>query len=424
VFRAVLWTLRQRRYATLALLMLLIALICIGAGTFEVHRFQEKRHTNGALKANAHAAVVPLTTSLVPLVGQSAAPGSEATRYRTVTATGVYLSGAEQYVDDQTQGGRQGFYVLTPLRTKLGVLLVVRGFVGATADNTRPARIPAPPSGELRITGRLQTAQTSSDQLGRLGHGEITSINPSSQSGRIGVPVFQAYLTLDAGQPGTAGLRPVPTPAVSNPTGGASEPQLFSYVIQWYVFALLALAAPFLFCRSEVREARRRFLGIDPDAAELDFDPEAGTPAALPSSAALAVRSGGTVAHRGEPSSTQWERAARLADRYGRSLGMDTPAPAGAAARPTRRRRIGGVPDVVREVSSRGNSATVPHRSDDTYHGSYNDYLWQLALADGSDVPDVVAPRAPDRDPAAPQVVELPEPPAARDEATTGDDAG
>ena len=36
--------------------------------------------------------------------------------------------------------------------------------------------------------------------------------------------------------------------------------------------------------------------------------------------------------------------------------------------------------DVDRPVP---NSAAQPHRSHDGYHGSYNDYLWQLALADG-----------------------------------------
>jgi hypothetical protein len=39
-------------------------------------------------------------------------------------------------------------------------------------------------------------------------------------------------------------------------------------------------------------------------------------------------------------------------------------------------------------------SAGLP-RTSDAYHGSYNDYLWQLALADGA-VPDVRLPGGPD----------------------------
>jgi len=36
-------------------------------------------------------------------------------------------------------------------------------------------------------------------------------------------------------------------------------------------------------------------------------------------------------------------------------------------------------------------SSVQPHRSHDEYHGSYNDYLWQLGMADGQ-APDVTVP--------------------------------
>ncbi len=35
--------------------------------------------------------------------------------------------------------------------------------------------------------------------------------------------------------------------------------------------------------------------------------------------------------------------------------------------------------------------ANQPHRSNDAYHGAYNDYLWQLGLADGA-TPTVSVP--------------------------------
>jgi hypothetical protein len=93
----------------------------------------------------------------------------------------------------------------------------------------------------------------------------------------------------------------------------------------------------------------------------------------------------------------------RLADRYGLSLGPDLDADRDALARshldepaaPRPQRRIGGVPDLPDGATG------VPHRSSaglsrspDAYHGSYNDYLWLLALADG-EVPDVVLPGEP-----------------------------
>lgn len=392
MFRGVLWPLRERRYRALAGFMALIAVVCAGLGTFEIHRLEQKRHANGALRANARAAVRPLTTALVPLAGQGRAADGSTFRFRTVRVSGTYLRGNELYVDDQSQGGRQGFYALTPLRTADGTLLVARGFVAATASGTRPESVPPAPSGSVEVTGWLRPAQTADEQLGRLPRGEITSVNPGQQSRRLAQPVFDAYLTLAAGQPGTSGLDAVPRPDLSNPTGGAGELQLLSYVVQWYAFMLLALAAPFLFARAEAREAQRRFLGIDPGTAELELpsggggrralaagaDPDARSPGA-----ALDVRDGAAVAERAGVTPQRWQRASRLADRYGRTLGPSSPtvaepAPEREPPAPVARPRIGGVPDVPANPLPTG-----PHRSPDSYHGSYNDYLWQLALADG-----------------------------------------
>ena len=374
MFRALIWTLRQRRYAALAVAGSVFALVCVGVGTFEIHRYQEKRHDNGTLRTNAHAPVTPLTPSLVPLTGSGDAPSADAIRYRHVAVTGSYVADREQYVANQTQGGRQGFYVLTPLRSGDATLLIVRGFVAATSDETRPAAVPAPPTGLVRVTGWLQTPQSSDDQLGRLGHGEVMSINPGEQAPRLGTPVYQAAMTLTDHQPGTAGLMTVPFPDLGNPTGGAAEWQLLSYVIQWYAFAVLGLLLPFLVSRAEVREARRRFLGIDENERQLDAaDPHLGIAGQQAPRGELAVRSRGELARRAEVAQ-RVERAARLADRYGRSLGPgaeDALAASQAAAPPKARQ------PVVRD------SSAAVHRSADEYHASYNDYLWQLALADG-----------------------------------------
>lgn len=395
VLRAALWTLRQRRYAALAVGMLVVALVCIGMGSFEIHRYAEKRHENNVFKANAHAAPVALTPALVPLVGQGPAPDAAAIRYRTVTVSGSYLPQAEQYVDDQTQGGHQGFYVLTPLRTSTGVLLVARGFVAATAAETRPADVPAPPAGLVRLTGRLQTTQTGSDQLGRLGHGEITSINARQQAARLAAPTYQAYLQLSADQPGASGLTAIPEPDLSNPAGGAPQWQLFSYVIQWYVFALLALLVPFLVSRAEVRDARRRFLGIDPDATEFGLEPASPQQPALEAGAAaegaLVPRDAGTVARLDETAQQRWDRAVRLADRYGRSLGPDAGPELAARGSGPPRAPAGPPAPAAPPARVIRDSGAMPHRSVDAYHGSYNDYLWELALADGA-VPEVQLP--------------------------------
>jgi cytochrome oxidase assembly protein ShyY1 len=405
VLRAVSWTLRQRRYAALAAFMAVLAVACAAAGTFEVHRYHEKRHDNAVLIANIHAPTVPLGSAAVPLTGRGPAPDADAVRYRTVSATGEYDAAQQEYVGNVEQGGRRGFYVLAPLRMQAGTLLVLRGFVAATADGTRPAQVPGPPAGAVTVTGRLHDVHPAGNQQGRLGHGEITAIDASQQSRRLGTPVFQTYLQLAPRQPGGAGLSTLPAPPQHNPTSGASEWQLLSYVVQWYAFALLALVAPFLFSRAEAREARRRFLGVEPGAEQFDADAdvERSTPAlgnAASAGGMIAVRSRGEVAERAD-ADVRWQRAARLADRYGVSLGEQDGLPSPAAARAA----------VARRHASRAADATVrdssaaPHRSQDAYHGAYNDYLWQLALADGG-LPDVFA--GPDADQVPPEPLQRP----------------
>ena len=112
--------------------------------------------------------------------------------------------------------------------------------------------------------------------------------NPAAYAARSGTTVYDGYVQLEKGSPGTSGLTTIPPPDLSNPAGGAVEPQHFAYIVQWYLFAALALAAPFAMMRAERRER-----GAD-EAAE----PDAPAP---------------------EPTDEE-RRAAKLADRYGRPV--------------------------------------------------------------------------------------------------------
>jgi cytochrome oxidase assembly protein ShyY1 len=415
------WTLRQPRYAALSAGLFVVALLCIAAGTWQIARFNQSVRQNDEIKGNAHAAAIPLTTALVPLVGQRRAPSREAIQFRTVTVTGSYLPTAQQFVRDQSVNGTDGYDVLTPLRTPDAVVLVVRGFVAgevtASGISTPPAFVAPPPSGVVRLTARLQVAATKNDGADELSNHEVEAINPADQSRRLGTPVYDAAMILNAAQPGTGGVTVLPKPDLSNPAGGAYEAQHFAYIIQWYLFALLALVAPFAMARSEVREARQRFLGLDTgneefgleaaqDRLELPGQVGGGTVA----NGTVAVRDNGTLVQYDRPTRQHWRRAAKLADRYGRSISIDpvpeldgsdeadTSADSGdsgdSGERAPRRTRIGGVP--AGEPANRApdfvstDSAARPHRSHDAFHGSYNDYLWQLALADGA-IPEVTA---------------------------------
>ncbi|MCU1658366.1 MAG: hypothetical protein JWO57_3022 [Pseudonocardiales bacterium] len=282
-------TLRQPRYAALSVLMLIVAGICVLAGTWQIARLGGKIGANDDLRRNAHAAPAAVP-DVLPLVGQTA-PSARTVQYRHITVSGTYDPAHGSLVRQRTVDGDTGYLVLTPLRTPEGVLLVVRGFISGTTSDSTPS-VPTPPTGIVTVSARVQPAETRRDAAASLPDRQVESINPGQQAARLGAPVFDGYAELLSGQPGVGTLTAIPDPDLSNPAGGAVEPQHVAYIIQWYLFALLALAAPIAMARAETRQHVTR-----------DFDEVPGPDAGPP------------------PQSTPEQlRAAKLADRYGRAV--------------------------------------------------------------------------------------------------------
>jgi cytochrome oxidase assembly protein ShyY1 len=282
----VLEQLRKPRYLALSAVMLLVATLCIAAGTWQIFRFIQKRDENALLRHNAHAPVAPAADVLVTTTANDAEHQASQTRFRRVHAEGTYDVGRQLLVRERTVDGVVGFLVLTPLRTTSGtVLLVVRGFVAA--DGNLPTPVADPPSGQVTVVARAEEPELRNDHFGKTAAGQISAINTVSAASRLGAPVYQAFAELLNHQPGGAKLTPIPDPDLSNPAGGAVEPQHLAYILQWYLFALLALAAPIVMARAESRL---------PELEPEDFGAETAVPVL---------------------DQQERDRAARLADRYG-----------------------------------------------------------------------------------------------------------
>ncbi len=260
--------------------MLVIATVCVLLGLWQLARLTEKHRTNIDLRHNAHAAPVPVTALLHP-ASATAVPRRVEVQFRRVTATGTYDGAHQSLLRNQTINGDTGYLVLTPLRHDGMTLLVVRGFItGPSATVVAPA----PPSGQVTITARVWPSNTVPDHAAKLPHGQVESINAAEQAQRLGPTVLGGYAELLDGQPGGAGLTTIPPPDLSNPAGGAPEVQHLAYVIQWFLFAALAVAAPIVMARAEAGQSSRQ---LDDETAPAPSADEA--------------------------------REARLADRYGRA---------------------------------------------------------------------------------------------------------
>jgi cytochrome oxidase assembly protein ShyY1 len=253
----VLRSLLQPRYAALSLLMVVVAAICVAAGTWQISRYEQQAVANNALTRNAHSTTAPVA-QVLPVYGAEPAKGRNLVEFRLITATGTYDVSHQQYVRERSDGDANGDLVLTPFRTTSGVwLLVIRGFVSNDTFKATKQHVAAPPAGQVTLNARAEPSEKASDKAAELVDNNIDSINVADQGARFGLTLYNGYANLDPGQPGSSGLTALGPPDLSNPAGGALEPQHLAYVIQWYLFAGLALAAPFAMIRSERKRVPR-----------------------------------------------------------------------------------------------------------------------------------------------------------------------
>lgn len=268
--------------------MLVVASICVAAGTWQIQRLIEKHDANKLLRANAVRPAAPVQDILSTATSAAATARTTQARFRIVTATGVYLPAQQVLVREQTVDDTVGYLVLVPLRIAARAdaagadLLVVRGFIPAQGEQS--PTLPAAPEGVVSVRARVQPGDTADDQFGRV-QGQVRTINSEQIAGRLHNDVYAGYAELLAGQPGTAGLTVIPDPDLSNAAGGAIEPQHVAYIIQWYLFALIALCAPVAMARSEAQrepaEAPARGRAKPDPWAALDSYPSAGADGAL-----------------------------------------------------------------------------------------------------------------------------------------------
>ncbi len=239
---------RQPRYVVLMAIAVALAIGCISAGVWQVHRYDWKRSTNDVLRTNDKRQPEP--------VGQvlgTGAPAGKGVQFRRVTATGRYDAAHQLVVRQREVNSSPAFLVVTPLRTDAGAeLVVVRGWMPMTQAANRTPRIPAPPAGPVTVHGRAYPSEPAKSTRG-LPAGQIDRLNITELRDMLGTTVYGGYVELTDSEPRQSGLSAFPRPDMSNPAGGAFELQHLAYVVQWFIFAGIALAAPFILMRIERR---------------------------------------------------------------------------------------------------------------------------------------------------------------------------
>jgi cytochrome oxidase assembly protein ShyY1 len=176
-------------------------------------------------------------------------------RWRTATATGEYDCAAGALVRNRPLDAMNGFLVVCPLRTDQGLLWVNRGWLQAPGPATADVAMPAAPTGEVTVTGRLRDSETAAQPAPTdLPPGQVKSLDTAYLTARAGAtgPVYRPVLEATASTPADqTALRPLPLPP-------ATSVQNYSYAGQWLLFAAIAVGGWWYFLRREAADEAER----------------------------------------------------------------------------------------------------------------------------------------------------------------------
>jgi surfeit locus 1 family protein len=267
------------------LLVLAVAATCVALGLWQLDRLAELRASNALAAARMDEPPADLAALADP--GGTAVVDEEALEFRRVAVRGTFRPAEEvlQRGQQHPVSGQAGFHVLTPLElADGGVVLVRRGWVPATLSEP-PVVEAAPPPGVVTVDGVLERPvgqpgfgpQDPPDgHLERVFHTDTARLDE-----QVDGPLFPMVLRIDE-EPPTASVSELPV-TVGPPI--LDERNHFSYAMQWFAFATLAIVTygAWLWTRHHRRQGGQppgAGPSAGPDARPSTTRPLEGTPGA------------------------------------------------------------------------------------------------------------------------------------------------
>ena len=237
----VLRLLARPRWIALSLLVVALIVMCLELGLWQLRRLDDRREFNAAVTASTTAAPIAIEQL----------PSDEAAEWTVVRAAGRYDAEDELLVRNRTLDSTNGFYVVTPLVTDDDSrLLVLRGWVPAGNTARESPDVPAPPAGEVSVSGRLRMSETVRRALAAEIPGQVTALDTQAIGDLLGVSVYEQYVELfDQDPPAGDVPRPLPAPEVSD------GPHL-AYAVQWFAFGVIAVGGWVALLRRERKDER------------------------------------------------------------------------------------------------------------------------------------------------------------------------
>jgi cytochrome oxidase assembly protein ShyY1 len=238
------------RYLVGHLVVLVLAVLFILAGFWQLDRLHQVRRSNAVVRSRMQSEALPLERILQPNASQ---PGDAS--YHRVVVAGHYDPSHQALIQFRSYSGDPGEYLMTPIVTANGsAVLVNRGWIPLSNTPVSQARELDPPSGDVRVTGILFPSERGGPEPTDAGGGFIRAprINlPKLAPGFI-EHLYPAYVQLTAQEPHQAGDYPIVLPLPHLDDG----PHL-SYAVQWFCYTAIGLIGWPILLRRSVRERER-----------------------------------------------------------------------------------------------------------------------------------------------------------------------
>jgi cytochrome oxidase assembly protein ShyY1 len=253
---------RRPRWIASHLLVLVLVVIMILAGFWQLRRYGERRDLNRTVAERQAAAPIELSTAVPVGAGLDSSSVDGAT-WRRVEVTGRYDTAHEVMVRNRTQDGRPGVWIVTPLRLDDGTSVAVnRGFVPAPSVPDEVPEEAAAPSGEVTVTGLLQRTE----ERGWFGPTDpeegtldvLSRVDLDRLQQQVPDDLYPVWVLLQEQAP-PAGAVPIPV----TPPEPFSETQNLSYAFQWFAFTVIALVGYPMILRRQARSEDRRRRRVD-----------------------------------------------------------------------------------------------------------------------------------------------------------------
>jgi cytochrome oxidase assembly protein ShyY1 len=193
-------------------------------------------------------------------------------RWTLVEATGVYDADREIVLRAQTNNSLNGFEIVTPLVLEDGTaILVDRGFVASESTGAVPD-YPAPPAGEVTVTGRVYEYEDPS--------GSVNEVDGRLELRRLSDELLAPHLDRELRDAWIADVEPAEGLAALE-TPSFKDWQNYSYAVQWALFAAMVPLGWVVLARRERRELDAAAIeGVDEGGSggEADGDGDAAPP--------------------------------------------------------------------------------------------------------------------------------------------------